>query len=179
MTDDELLTPMPGPTNAALKAAVLDRTARRVRRRVWRRRATLAIAGLACFGLGWATTLLRPRPAPEVVRVEVPAPVAHVPGSPAVDPASGGHSRPEAAPKTLSPSELELAAEQVVDRAEAARRFREAGDRYLRELANYPAALRCYRNFLDGAAAPDRAVAPDDTWLLTSLKRAREQESTQ
>ena len=25
----------------------------------------------------------------------------------------------------------------------------------------------------------DRAVTPDDTWLLTSLKRAREQESTQ
>ena len=34
--------------------------------------------------------------------------------------------------------------------------------------------------FMFGESSPaDRAVAPDDTWLLTSLKRAREQESSQ
>jgi hypothetical protein len=78
-----------------------------------------------------------------------------------------------------SPAELELAAEQIDDKPTAARRFREAGDRYLKDLADYRAALRCYRNFLDEADLADRAVTPDDTWLLTSLKRAREQESTQ
>ena len=63
-------------------------------------------------------------------------------------------------------------------RADSARLFREAGDRYLREYADYRAALRCYRNSLD--ADPDAlTISPDDTWLLTSLKRAREQESTQ
>jgi len=174
MTDDELLTPRPVPANDSLKAAVLARTARRVRRTAWHRRAAGAGAGLACFALGWMTTYLRPAPEPEVIRVEVPvaqAPVADAPGSlpPKEEPP---------APK-LSPAELELAAEQAPEKAEAARRFREAGDRYLREFADYRAALRCYRNFLDEAAPPDRAVAPDDTWLLTSLKRAREQESTQ
>ena len=55
----------------------------------------------------------------------------------------------------------------------------QAGDRYLRDYADYRAALRCYRNFLDEADPADRAVSTDDTWLLTSLKRAREQESSQ
>ena len=82
-------------------------------------------------------------------------------------------------PRPQSPADLELLAEQTPEKAEAARRFRQAGDRYLREFADYRAALRCYRNFLDEADPADRAVAPDDTWLLTSLKRAREQESTQ
>ena len=175
MTDDELLTPKPPTTNEAHMVAVLARTTRRVRAVVWRRRAVQAAAGLACFGLGWATTYLRPAPAPEVVYitvpVESPAPVA--PGSP-----TAPKEEPPPAP-VASPAELELAAEQVPDKAEAARRFRAAGDRYLKELADYRAALRCYRNFLDEAAPADRAVAPDDTWLLSSLKRAREQESTQ
>ena len=119
------------------------------------------------------TAFLRPAPVPEVVYVEVqPPPVAHAPGSP-VPP------KEEPLAPELSPAELELAAEQAPEKAEAARRFREAGDRYLREFADYRAALRCYRNFLDEAAPPDRSVAPDDTWLLTSLKRAREQESSQ
>jgi hypothetical protein len=173
MTDDELLTPQPVPANDALKAAVLARTARRVRRPTWCRRAVGAGAGLACFALGWMTTYLRPVPAPQVVYVEVlRPPVADAPGSPLP-------SKEEPPAPKLSPAELELAAEQAPEKAEAARRFREAGDRYLREFADYRAALRCYRNFLDEAAPPDRAVAPDDTWLLISLKRAREQESSQ
>jgi hypothetical protein len=85
MTDDELLSPKPAAANEALKADMLARTVRRVRRAVWRRRALGAAAGVACFGLGWATMYLRPAPAPEVVYVEVPvaqAPVADAPGSP-------------------------------------------------------------------------------------------------
>ncbi len=175
MTDDDLLSPKPATANEALKADVLARTARRIRMAAWRRRALAAVACLACFGLGWATTYLRPAPTPEVVRIEVPvaqAPVADAPGSPARPPV-------EPPARKLSPAEIELAAEQVPNKAEAARRFREAGDRYLKELADYRAALRCYRNFLDEADPADRVVSPDDTWLLTSLKRAREQESTQ
>jgi len=175
MTDDELLTPKPAIANESLKADVLIRTTRLVCFAAWRRRALGTAACLACFGLGWATTHLRPAPAPEVVYVERPVaqtPVADAPGSPV---------RPKTEPpaQKLSPAEIELAAEQVLNKAEAARRFREAGDGYLKELADYRAALRCYRNFLDEADPADRAVAPDDTWLLTSLKRAREQESTQ
>jgi hypothetical protein len=171
MTDDELLIPKPVAANDGLKAVVLARTARRVRRAAWRRRAAGTVAGLACFAGGWMTTYLRPVPAREVVYVEVqPPPVADAPGLP-VPP------KEESPAPMLSPAELELAAEQAPEKAEAARRFREAGDRYLREFADYRAALRCYRNFLDEANAADRAVSPADTWLLTSLKRAREQEA--
>jgi hypothetical protein len=81
--------------------------------------------------------------------------------------------------RALSPAQIELEAEKTLVKSEAARRFREAGDLYLRDYADYRAALRCYRNFLDEADPADRQITPDDTWLLTSLKRAREQESAQ
>jgi hypothetical protein len=182
MTDDELLSPRPVPPNDGIQAAILERTARRVRAVVWRRRAMLGAAGLACFGLGWATTYVRPAPAPQVVYVEVPVketPVADAPGSPQQDSASREHQRPERTSQSPSPAEMELAAEQMDDKPAAARRFREAGDRYLRDYSDYRAALRCYRNFLDEADPADRAVGPGDTWLLISLKHAREQESVQ
>ena len=169
MTDDELLTPK-ATANEALKTDLLDRTARRVRARLWRRRAVQGGVCLACFGLGYATTLLRPPMVPEVVYVSVPTLPAPVTDAP---------SLPKDEPRPMSPADLELLAEQASEKAEAARRFREAGDRYLRDYADYRAALRCYRNFLDDADAVDRVVSPEDTWLLTSLKRAREQESTQ
>jgi len=173
MTDDELLTPKPIVANPALQSDLLARTARGVRRAVWQRRAALAAACLACFGLGWATTYLRPAPEPVTVYVEVAvpptAPVADAPGSPG----------PVPQVKARTPAELELEAEQIAVKAEAARRFREAGDRYLLDLADYRGALRCYRNFLDEADPADMAVGVNDTWLLASLKRAREQETSQ
>lgn len=172
MTDDDLLTPGPVTGNDRLKADLLAHTSRRVRT-AWRVRVVgRGLICLACFVAGVVTTFLRPAPEPrtEYVVVREP-PVATAPGSPA---------EPKQPPApALSPAELELAAEQAPAPAEAARKFREAGDRYLREYADYQAALRCYRNFLDGAEPADKAVAPDDTWLLTSLKRAREQENTQ
>jgi hypothetical protein len=170
MTDDELLTPKPTAPNEALKEALLARTARRVRLRAWRRRAMIAGVCALFFALGLATTRLRPAPAPRVVYIEVPVEVK-VPAE-VIPPAAD-------APGSPSPAELELAAEQLDDRPAAARRFREAGDLYLRDRGDYRAALRCYRNFLDEADPAERAVGPDDTWLLSSLKRAREQESTQ
>ena len=180
MTDDELLTPKPPIPNPDLRADLLARTARRVPRAAWQRRATWAAACLACFGLGWAIAHLRPGPEPVVRYVEVPVAPAPVAPAPVAD-ASGSSGPPPPAPVAVarSPAELELEAEQIAERAEAARRFRAAGDRYLLDRADYRAALRCYRNFLDEADPADRAVAADDTWLLASLKRAREQETSQ
>lgn len=172
MTDDDLLTPKSTTGNDQLKADLLARTSRRVRtaRRV--RVAGRVVVCLMCLAAGAATTFLRADPEPRTEYVYVrEAPVANTPAPP-VEP-----KRPPAPAPT--PAELELAAEQADAPAEAARKFREAGDRYLREYADYQAAIRCYRNFLDGADPADRAVGPDDTWLLTSLKRAREQENTQ
>lgn len=170
MNDDELLDPKPASTNPDLKASLLARTERRVRASVWRRRSLFAATCVACFMLGWASTYLRPKASPEVVTayVDVPTPVADAPGSAA----------PAPVVKLRSPAEMELEAEQIVVKAEAARRFREAGDRYF-DFADYRAALRCYRNFLDDADPTELKITPDDTSLLTSLKRAREQERTQ
>jgi hypothetical protein len=119
------------------------------------------------FLAGVATTLLRPWPSPEVVYVQVREEVP----APKID-------APQIAPKSPpSATELELEAEKTLVKADSARRFREAGDRYLSDFADYQSALRCYRNFLDEADAADRVVTSEDTWLLTSLKRAREQEN--
>jgi hypothetical protein len=166
MTDDDLLIPKPATPNPGLKDVVLDRSLRWMRRK--RRVRTLARVGvcLACFAAGVATTFARP----------VPQSVTEVALVPAVPPKVAD---PPAPPRPLTPAELELKAEQTLVKADAARRFREAGDLYLREYADYRAALRCYRNFLDEADPADLAASPDDTWLLTSLKRAREQENTQ
>ena len=176
MTDDDLLTPKPTVPNAGLKAELLARTERRVRLAVWQRRGVRAVACFACFALGWATTYLRPALEPATVYIEVPAPaaggltpVADAPGSPA----------PAPLVQVRTPPELELEAEQIAVKAEAARRFREAGDRYLLDWSDFRGALRCYRNFLDEADPADKSVAAHDTWLLASLKRAREQETSQ
>jgi hypothetical protein len=169
MTDDELLTPKPTTSNDPLKAALLARTAGRIRfDRRMRRVGRVGIC-VACFVAGLSVAFLRPAPEPATVYVQVPVqvpPVADAPGSPAVV-------------RVLSPAQIELEAEKTLVKAEAARRFREAGDLYLRDYADYRAALRCYRNFLDEADPADRRLTLDDTWLLTSLKRAREQESAQ
>jgi hypothetical protein len=169
MTDDELLTPGPVPANDPLKAELLHRTGRRVRLASRVRFAGRAAVCLACFAAGAGAVRLLPAADQRIESVavrKVPAADAH--GSP-----------PPAVVRVPSPAELELQAEQTPVKAEAARRFREAGDRYLRDYADYRAALRCYRNFLDEADPDQLQVTPDDTWLLTSLKRARELESTQ
>jgi hypothetical protein len=167
MSDDELLSPHPWSANDRLRAEILASTARRVRNvRRLRIAARIGVC-IACFTAGAAAMKLRPvaSPAPTYVYVEVEARPA---------------SRPDAPPpRSSSPAQLELEAEKAIAKAESARRFREAGDLYLRDFADYRSALRCYRNFLDVAEAGDLVVTPDDTWLLTSLKRAREQENTQ
>jgi hypothetical protein len=54
--------------------------------------------------------------------------------------------------------------------------YRRAGDLYLGR-DDVEAALRCYRRALDGVTAADLAVRADrDTWLLMSLKMARQKE---
>jgi hypothetical protein len=171
MTDDDLLTPNPIVPNPARRADVLALTERRVRRFAWQRRAAWGAACLACFGLGWATTKLRPAPEPVTVYVEVPAPSV-VPVLPPDSPAPADQAR------ARTPAELELEAEQIAEKAEAARRFREAGDRYVRDLADYRGALRCYENFLILADPADRAVTANDTYLMACLKRAHEQETS-
>ena len=168
MTDDELLSAKPQAANDRLRTEVLARTMRciRVARRV--RMASRVGICVLCFAAGAIAMWVQSSPEPRTVYVEVAVEV----------PAKSEPPAP-AASAPVSPVALELAAEQLVEKAEAARRFREAGDRYLRDAADYQSALRCYRYFLDGADPADLVVSPSDSWLLTSLKRAREQEIVQ
>src|SRR5262249_50800904 len=149
------------------KAALLARTSRRVRMTRRMRIVTRVAVGVACFAAGVATTLLRPEPQAVSAVATVRTTVAAV------------ELAPPAPVRVLSPAELELEAEKATLKSESARLFREAGDSFLRDCADYRGALRCYRNFLNEADPADRAISSDDTWLLTSLKRAREQENAQ
>jgi hypothetical protein len=164
---DALLAPPSQFGDDLLRSAILRQTRRRLTRRRWLRRLARVALPAVCFAAGMVVMALRnsPRAEPHVVTVAVPV------ERPAAQ------SVPPAVKKVASPEELELEAERSFARAESARRFREAGDRYLRELADYRAALRCYRNYLDEAEDGALAASADDTWLLTSLKDARRKET--
>ena len=166
MTDDELLNPRPLEPNEALRAGLLDQTRGFVSRSAPMR--TFGRYGICvtCFAIGLAVAWFRPMPEPRIkyveVRVEVPVPIAE-PSAPSPTP-------------TPTASDLELQAEQTTVRAEAARKYRDAGHRYYRDIADYVSAIRCYRLFLDAADPADLAIGSDDTTLLVSLKTARESE---
>ncbi len=162
---DELLAGRSTATNAGLKEGLWRQTSAQLRRRrCWRLAAKPALLA-ACF-LGGMGTMALVRPEPEPAQVVVVTVVEPRPADP--------EPLPE---RYLTAAELELEAERTLVKEESARRFREAGDRYLRDEANIAAALRCYRNFLDEAGDADLGSAPTDTWLLTSLKNARHKET--
>ena len=162
---DELLAGRPGPANAGLKECLWRQTAAQLRRRrCWRLAARQGLL-VACF-LGGMGTMALVRSEPEPAKVVVVTVVEPRPADPA--------PLPE---RRLTAAELELEAEKTLVKEESARRFREAGDRYLGEEQNIAAALRCYRNFLDEAGDTDLGDAQTDTWLLTSLKNARHKET--
>jgi hypothetical protein len=164
MTDDELLTPTPGPVPDV--DAIVRRTGPVLRRRLWLRRGRTAAGVAAVFaggvGTGWLTM---PDPVTELqyVRVPVPVPVPES-GVLAKQPADAGRS----------PAELELAAEATDDRTESARLFREAGDKFLTDANDIASATRCYVNHLSEAG--DAKVSAADSWLLMRLKLSRTQE---
>jgi hypothetical protein len=166
---DELLAPVSAPANDALKEAILRKTGAQLRRR---RRSRLAVrVGLlaACFAGGMGAMALlhsREMPEPRTIIVLVPEESTPKAEAPVLEPR-----------RSVKPAELELEAERTLVRAESALRFREAGDRYLRDEANYKAALRCYRNYLDETEETNPAVSEHDTWLLTSLVNARRKET--
>ena len=164
MTDDlDFLSVPPPAGDPALRDRLRGRTAGVVRRRTWLHRFGRASVVLVAFAGGVAVQrfAVGPEVRELVVTVEVPAAV-EAPAPP-----------PVAVPER-TPGELELLAEQADDPAEAARLFRSAGDRYLKDRDDLRAALRCYRNFLDAAGDADLSASPADTWLLASLKRDRD-----
>ncbi len=75
------------------------------------------------------------------------------------------------APKEKTPQEIEMEAELCTIKQESKIQFREAGDKYL-ACNEHESALRCYRVFLLNATNEDLIPRPEDTWLLSSLKRS-------
>jgi hypothetical protein len=158
---DELLAPKPGD-DAALRDAVLRRTARVVRRRPWLRRAKLlAAAGLLVAAGGVAGWFGKPTPQPVTEYVAVPVGVVLPPAEPPPQPPA----------EYVTAERIELQAEQASDPATAAALYRQAGDRFLTDHNDSPQATRCYRLFLMRAGPEARAVSADDSWLLIALKQ--------
>jgi hypothetical protein len=179
-TDDlaDVLASQAGSPSPALQEAILRLTERRlVRDRLWRRATNVALVALIFLVggvVGWVC-----RPVPESVSVPAPTPeVIVVPVVVAVPvPAPATTPSPSTGIASLSAGEAELRAEQMDDRAEAAKLYRTAGDTFLRN-EDYANATRCYRLFL--SCAGDTGLSPEsnDTWLLTSLKNAAFKEKT-
>src|SRR5262249_47217072 len=120
---DELLTPLPAEEASGLRRQVLERTTRALRRRRWARRLARAAALAACSLAGVLTVALRPGPAPAPQAETRPRPEAP----------------PQGTPPVPSPRELEWTALESPDRQ--AERYREAGDRYLKDAADPQSAL--------------------------------------
>jgi hypothetical protein len=162
---ESLLSPAAAPAPAALREDLRARTTRLLRRRRRLKRLAWAAALAACYATGLLTMRLLPRPTPAAPHrpevVQQPAPQ-----TPAPPP---DHAGPEV-PATL----LERQA-----RAETPRRpelYRRAADRYLADDRDFSSALRCYGEALDAGANADRAIDPNDSWLLMAIKDAREKE---
>jgi hypothetical protein len=168
---DELLaaTP-PTPELPAARETVIRDAAQVQRRRRWLGRGRRAAILAATYVIGGASVWLwshreMPRPTPEVADRRPPV------GPPADPPASADPYRNDP-PERLEKWAFLQTGEMRVDL------YRRAGDGYL-NCDDVQAALRCYRRALDGATAADLAIRADqDTWLLMSLKLARNKERT-
>lgn len=164
---DDLLGPKPLPDElAGLRSAVLVDAARVLSRRRWFVRGGRVVMLAACYaaGLGsmgyWSRTV---PPAPsEIIERQAPGqPPSFIPSA---DPYR--NDPPERIEKWAFAQSGEKRAEL----------YRRAGDGYLLR-DDVQAALRCYRRALDAGSAEDLSIRADkDTWLLMSLKMARQKE---
>jgi hypothetical protein len=143
---------VPSPP-AALRAALLERTAGAVRSRARWRRVRFAAALLLVYAAGLATLapFLRERAHEPRAGTQAPAPrdVALAPPGP----------------------EEMLRRVPAAPPQDRARLLQLAGDRFLAERGDPGAALECYRQAFE--IAPLAGAEPQDSWLLISLKQAR------
>lgn len=161
---DSMLAPPPLPPESdALRQAVYSQTRRVLRRRRRVRQFAYAAALLVSFAAGVLAMRAVLRPAPDL-----PARNASK-AAPRDNP-----------PDNLPPDESALAREwEAFDSAEhRGERYRQAGDRYLKDENDLQSALRCYSNTLDSGTEKDLAISTDDTWLLMAIKGARQKEKS-
>jgi hypothetical protein len=164
---DELLLPTDLPHDRPeLQAQLRDATGRLVRRRRWRKPIRNVLALAACYAAGVGTYWLIRDRTPEQPTLP---PIAQVQSS---------QPSPKPAPIRLeAPNITERWASLATDIDRKVELFRKAGDGYLSR-GDELAALRCYRRSLDAGRADDLVIRPeDDSWLLMSLKLARQKET--
>jgi hypothetical protein len=171
---DDLLKPGPLPPEPpGLRATVTREASRVARRRRWLVRGRRAALLAACYAAGLATMWYwvhgHQLPRPEIVERDtppLPAPPAPAPPEPPT----------EADPYRNDPPErLERWAFVAAGEKRVAL-YRRAGDGYL-DRNDVQGALRCYRRALDAGSPTDLAIRADtDSWLLMSLKVARQKE---
>jgi hypothetical protein len=164
---DELLTPSNAPAErAGMREQLRNETGRVVRRRRWRKPIRNVLALAACYAAGMGTYWLIRDRTPEV---QIAPPIVMT--QPPPTPTKPATIRIE--PPNITERWASLATE--VDRR--VELYRKAGDGYLAR-DDEMAALRCYRKSLDNSRADDLVIRPqDDSWLLMSLKLARQKET--
>lgn len=171
--DDLLRVPPPAADTDDLRDALRRRTQRVLRRRRYARRLGLVVALAACYLAGLATMRIWMPPAQSHPQAQAPGPPAPRLPEPA----------PRQAPIVQPPErEVELSAAQLERQGELAARdrrcewYRRAGDLYLEAHGDAQSALRCYRLALESASEKELVPAPEDNWLLISLKSDRQKE---
>jgi hypothetical protein len=158
----EFLTPTSLPP-ARNDDAVWQRTRGILRRRRWTRRGTaIAIMAGCFFGGAWAFRLA-PAPPLQTDLAQNDVPKKPVAAKKAVDPHENAPAKQIEAWAKIASGERQIEL------------FRRAGDGYLIN-GNELAALRCYGRALNIGGPTELIVRTEDTWLMTSLKLARQKE---
>ncbi|NIA13184.1 MAG: hypothetical protein GWP08_03815 [Nitrospiraceae bacterium] len=164
------------PAPAALREAVLRRTSGVVRGRPRRMRLLALCAVAVAYGAGLLTNtaMLDGREA-------APAPVAQaIPAAGGVQPVAA-EQPPGGGPSTASTTDPRALLALVADATgeEQLRLLTRAGDLYLSERGDVARALYCYRQVLELTPLSEPVpLESGDTWLLTSLKLVRIQETS-
>jgi hypothetical protein len=160
----KLLTPKPAGPRPEFRRGVLLRTLQALRRRVWLHRLGVLAAMAACYLAGILTVHLTATPSrtgSDNVAVKPPE-VAPPP--------------PENETPVVRAPAVALENQACDSATKRPDLYRLAGDRYAEEEGDLRSAVRCYQQALDETPAKDRAITPDDNWLLMALKTARQKE---
>jgi hypothetical protein len=163
---DKLLRPdLPASSPPVWKDALLARTTRTLRWRRRGRRLGFVAALAACYVAGiFSMRLLQPAPA-----VERQTDYVYV----TVEPKRETHVTPVPEQPV---SALTLEWQAVDDPEHAPELNRRAGDRYFADENDLASAVRCYKRFLSACPDKELEIAPQDNWLLVTLKNARLEE---
>jgi hypothetical protein len=166
----ELLWPdLPALAAPVWKESLLARTTRTLRWRRLGRRVSILAALAACYVAGLVS--MRLLWAEQVVEVRTEIVYVTEEKKPESPPVRVTPPVPERPPTALA---LEWQAAEDPDRS--AELNRRAGDRYFAEENDLASAVRCYKRFLNACPETELEVAPQDNWLLVTLKNARLEE---